>query len=130
MILYIIYNKKTKLTKIGITENLEKRITRLEHQCGCSLDCIAWVDIKHARETEIFLHATFNCYRQHGEWFELDEDSVEFLDSFWYEYFNKNRDSKIFDMHHRVEVYGKDGIVVEERLETHFNIYRGKDTLI
>ncbi|MFA5174676.1 MAG: GIY-YIG nuclease family protein [Candidatus Pacearchaeota archaeon] len=126
MILYIIYNKKTQLTKIGITENLEKRIAHLENQCGCSLDCVAWIDIVHARETEIFLHATFDCYRQRGEWFSLDKDGITFLSHFWYEYFYKNRYIRVFDMRHPVEIYEKGEIVVEEFLETHFDVYENK----
>jgi len=133
MILYIIYNKKTKLTKIGITENLEKRITRLEHQCGCPLDCVAWVYIEHARETETFLHATFNCYRQYGEWFSLDKDCIDFLSNFWYSYFDTNRSygkdknrNIIFDMDYPLNIYKKEGVVVEELLETYFDVYRNK----
>ena len=104
MILYLLYNPTTKYTKIGITENLEERIIKLENTCGCNLKLISYAEIDHAFETERFLHATFDNYRVKGEWFSFTDRAYEFLAHFWYEYFKINSDS-IFNSTVPIETY-------------------------
>ncbi|MBP7509390.1 MAG: GIY-YIG nuclease family protein [Prolixibacteraceae bacterium] len=70
--IYVLFNSITKYTKIGITDNIESRITSLENACGCPLELI--YKTKHLICAEIYesnIHATLSEYRKKGEWFEL-----------------------------------------------------------
>jgi hypothetical protein len=63
MVLYIVHNKSNGLTKIGITEDLKRRINQIDHSCGTRVDLVSWAAIDHAEAMEKFLHATFDAYR-------------------------------------------------------------------
>ena len=94
MIFYWLYNKKTKLTKFGITENLEQRVNQLENQSGCNLDIIAQYDCEHAQSIEIFIHSTYKAYRQRGEWFALSDKEVSMLFTLLDTYFDSFKELK------------------------------------
>ena len=81
--LYIVYNRKTKLTKIGITENLERRISQIENGIGGGVEFIAWSKFKSAEKTEKFLHSIFQEKRKSGEWFNLDKNEIDYLIDVW-----------------------------------------------
>lgn len=87
MFLYIVYNKKTQLTKIGITESIERRLGQIEKSCGCKIYNVGSIEIEHALEMEKFLHATFRYKREYGEWFKLDNLDYRFLGNLWCVYF-------------------------------------------
>ena len=87
MVLYIVHNKSNGLTKIGITEDLRRRINQIDRSCGARVDLVSWAVIDHAESMEKFLHATFDAYRVLGEWFALDMEAKDFLIHLWVEYF-------------------------------------------
>lgn len=97
MILYILCNETTKYTKIGITDNLERRISQLENANGCDLILIAHAEVDHAQIIESFLHSTFSKFRKRGEWFFIDEiKAINWLENFWISYFPANEKEWFF----------------------------------
>ena len=78
--LYLIKNESTGLVKIGITDNIKKRVATLENGSGCKCSVLFCVDFKRsffrAYEAEQFLHHYFDRFRLIGEWFNLSTFSV------------------------------------------------------
>lgn len=71
--LYVIYNPTTKLTKVGMSENVGKRKKDLEGACGVPLE------LKYATEHllcpakyETDAHIKLHEHRMLGEWFNVD----------------------------------------------------------
>jgi hypothetical protein len=70
--IYVLFNSITNYTKIGITDNIEKRTSALEGACGCPLKLI--YKTKHlicAEKYEFDIHNQLSQFRKIGEWFEL-----------------------------------------------------------
>ncbi len=89
--LYLIRQLRTKYYKIGITNDLEKRLSTLQTGCPHQLRVVFYVEAdmddylgKEIKYIESFLHKNFEQYRHRGEWFKLDyshlSDIVMFLD--------------------------------------------------
>lgn len=77
--LYIIRCGRSKYYKIGVTNDLEKRLAT--HQTGCpyelKLICYSKADLddylgKEITYLEGFLHNNYSEFRVRGEWFELN----------------------------------------------------------
>ena len=79
MYLYLVYNSVSNLTKIGITENIERRVLQLTNACGDQLDLVTYIKTGIAPELERLLHVMFSCRRTHGEWFRLTEDDIRLI---------------------------------------------------
>jgi predicted GIY-YIG superfamily endonuclease len=75
-ILYALHNPDSGLTKIGITDNLRRRVDDLENACGSQFTVLHYVVGNRwtieCREME--LHERFDVQRRVGEWFRLTED--------------------------------------------------------
>lgn len=69
---YVVYNPKTKLTKIGKSMNPKSRIKSLAFGAGCDLKELAIVRVEDCSRVENMLHKKFNHARKVGEWFKLD----------------------------------------------------------
>ncbi len=76
--IYVIYNPISKLTKIGITTNLQQRLSSISTMNGIRIEIIctgtvfAEID-QSAIYIERFLHYTFKEFRMIGEWFNLSD---------------------------------------------------------
>lgn len=87
--IYIIYNRYTKLTKIGITENYHNRVQNLNNVSGIKLELImlwrfnADTDYNGAL-IEKLLHKYFAIKRKIGEWFELKHRDLLAIRSLFY----------------------------------------------
>ena len=73
---YIIYNPITKLTKIGITTNVNRRINELENNNGVVLVYVFYILLQEAHDeaaviSESFLHVQFKEKRKLGEGCDL-----------------------------------------------------------
>lgn len=87
--LYIVYNPITKLTKIGITVNIDRRIQELENSSGISLILSMYIVLEKgvdesAGYIEKFLHDNFKEKRKRGEWFKLSLKDFAVIRSFLY----------------------------------------------
>ena len=75
--LYVLYCPLTKLTKIGITNNVRGRLRKLSCSIGSDvvtllvLECQVGVDEK-PKDLEAYLHNYFKGKRKCGEWFDLN----------------------------------------------------------
>lgn len=68
---YFIQNKLGGPIKIGMTQNLYKRLRALRSEHGQDLIMLAWCDGGPATERNV--HTALAAYRLHGEWFEPNE---------------------------------------------------------
>ncbi len=89
--LYLIRLTGAKYYKIGITNDLNKRLSTLQTGCPHDLSIIFYAEAdmddylgKEIKYIEDFLHKNFNKQRYRGEWFKLEyhhlSDIVMFLD--------------------------------------------------
>lgn len=70
--LYLI-ERETKLTKIGISRNPNKRLRTIETQSGFERsDFYVTNPIENARKMEKLFHEMLNEYRTQGEWFKIN----------------------------------------------------------
>lgn len=74
--IYLLFNKETGLTKIGITTNIKVRTRNLENSCGTKLELLACALMEpnyspKAAEIEKYIHGCFSEKRKVGEWFSL-----------------------------------------------------------
>ena len=73
---YLIFNKETGLTKIGISTNVKNRKRNLENSCGVKLELLLHATMEadyspKAADVEKYLHRHFSKKRKVGEWFNL-----------------------------------------------------------
>lgn len=88
-LIYVIRNPITDLVKIGVTNNIQRRITQLECASGCELDLVFCTpNGDNSKEIEQQVHRRFADFRQRGEWFSVSTDLV-------IEYLTKNAVIKI-----------------------------------
>lgn len=73
--LYFVGNKKGGLVKIGVTRDMNKRITSLECGCGAPLDILSVTRGFGGFETP--LHYLFDDLRQMGEWFTCSPELLK-----------------------------------------------------
>jgi hypothetical protein len=88
--LYLIHNKHTKLTKVGITNNINSRINQLSAQNGVLLDLVIYLECADGIDANVqwlesFIHNHFTHKRKIGEWFDFNlRDVVEIRSLLWY----------------------------------------------
>lgn len=74
-ILYIIHNQQLNITKIGITNNINRRVRQLECQSGCKLNIYYQTEyFKRAKLIENSLHQHFKMFRLEGEYFNIEPE--------------------------------------------------------
>lgn len=88
--LYLIYNRYTKLTKVGVTDNINNRLNQLTNQNGVDLDLVMFIECAEEIDVNVkwleeFIHSHFNAKRQKGEWFNFDiRDAVSVRSLLWH----------------------------------------------
>lgn len=76
--IYIIENKLLNLIKIGITDNISRRIRQLECSSGCKLKLYHSTELlNHAKQIEKSLHHYFILKRKEGEYFAIAPEEVK-----------------------------------------------------
>lgn len=86
---YVVYNRFTKLFKIGMTTNLRERVGTLSTQNGTKLNLILAIRLCAEIDdpsilVEQYLHTYFKSKRVLGEWFKLNiKDIIEIRNLFW-----------------------------------------------
>ena len=78
---YFIQGEKTKLIKIGKTQNLiDNRFKQIQAN---SPDVLSFLGgCLESVYTESYLHKVFDEYRVHGEWFQPDKKILEFINNY------------------------------------------------
>lgn len=88
--LYMIYNRFTKLTKVGVTNSMTNRLNQLSAQNGVDLDLVMYLELEvgidiSAKWLEEFVHSYFKKQRQRGEWFDFNlRNAVELRSLLYY----------------------------------------------
>jgi hypothetical protein len=67
------------LYKIGISKNIESRLSDLNRQIPMSVGCIHYFASKNYRKAECFLHTKFSKERVQYEWFRLSPKQVKWI---------------------------------------------------
>ena len=97
---YFIYNKVTKLIKIGCTENPIKRLKQLNSmffnhfgvEDALELLTLYYVPDGSMQKAEKDFHEEFSKYRVHGEWFSIPNKELKnYFDNISRCYINKNK---------------------------------------
>ena len=74
---YVIRNPENDRIKIGVSNNVEKRLHILETGAGTKLDLVyKSIVCSNAFDIENMVHKHFNEYRIFGEWFQVDTSKV------------------------------------------------------
>jgi len=77
LIIYLINVVGTNYYKIGVTQNINKRLIQLQTSNPMSLNLIH--NFVGGYKTEFYLHKLFFNYQVKNEWFELSQDYVDLL---------------------------------------------------
>lgn len=68
------------LTKIGLTDNLDRRVKSLQSSSPVEINLIGYIKTATAEMLEGELHNQFSKWRAHGEWFSLtDEQCLQII---------------------------------------------------
>ena len=82
--------------KIGITNNLKKRLETLQTGSPVTLDVYFQFRTLHAEIIEEKLHQKFSFYNTSGEWFKIPEENIkEFLENDFISFAKKIEESPI-----------------------------------
>ena len=73
MNIYIIKTEEQELFKIGIAENVPKRLTQISTNSPFKLEVIFEMNIENAYYIEQLLHQKYTQYNTNNEWFRLNE---------------------------------------------------------
>jgi hypothetical protein len=74
---YVIHNPEINITKIGISDNAERRMRDLQNACGCEL--ILFYNTEHlydAQRYETSAHEALAEKRRVGEWFNVSPEEA------------------------------------------------------
>lgn len=75
--IYVLYNPVLNITKIGISENINKRKRDLECACGCELELhYNTTHILNAITFESLCHSKLAEKRRIGEWFDVSPEEA------------------------------------------------------
>lgn len=79
---YLIRNSKLNLCKIGISEDVPRRLKDLQRDSAYDLELVCeWKCPKiAARAFEALLHEKLSYCRSHGEWFAIDAEDLSAID--------------------------------------------------
>ena len=73
---YLIHDLYNNTYKIGVTNNLVKRMNSLQTGNVCKLKLIESFKTDYPYRLETMLHRSLEQYRENNEWFSLPEDIV------------------------------------------------------
>lgn len=79
---YLIYCPDN-IYKIGITKNVEKRMSNLQGSCPFELTLIDAFPTSQPRTDEQDLHDALSHWRMHGEWFRLRPSTAALVKGFY-----------------------------------------------
>lgn len=82
-VVYLIQAESTNRYKIGKSGDLQKRMLALKTGCPYPVKLIHGIrcHFTSVNEVEASLHLRYHSMRVHGEWFELDQNAVDYIKS-------------------------------------------------
>jgi hypothetical protein len=76
-IVYFLHAPSVKRLKIGFTTDLKHRLR--EHTLASPVPLVLVRQVRASFRVEHILHALFDCYRTHGEWYVAHKDLLKFV---------------------------------------------------
>lgn len=76
-IVYLVNAQKTSFFKIGVTNNIKRRINDMQTGCPLKIKYVHAVYTEHGLEVENQLHSYASEYHVIGEWYELPFETVK-----------------------------------------------------
>jgi hypothetical protein len=77
--IYFVLATRVNRVKIGYTKDMKQRFDRLQYLAPVALEVIkVW---RGSFKLERQIHDRFYKYRRHGEWFELTQELLTFIES-------------------------------------------------
>ena len=76
---YLIHLATTQLYKIGFSKNPQQRCTALQKVAPAQLTILHIIETEDMVHTEQKLHGRFSNKRRNGEWFELDQQDLDYI---------------------------------------------------
>lgn len=73
--------KQDGIYKIGITNNIERRLADMQTGCPFILYALRVFGTKNPLAVEVMLHSFFDKKRLRGEWFKLDDLDIAYIDA-------------------------------------------------
>jgi len=98
--IYFIYAPHVNKVKIGVTNDLDRRMAAIQSMSPVDIVCIGTIDsppYKQLYSMEAKLHKKFRMYRSHGEWFNCFGGLEDYLQTFY--------QIKRYKMNDRTSVY-------------------------
>lgn len=80
---YFIKAEGTPFIKIGYSENVHHRLTKMQADCPLQLTVIKVIE--GDQESEKLLHKIFAAYHHKGEWFDITEKMIDEIEDYLYE---------------------------------------------
>jgi len=71
---YFLYNRRSKLTKIGYTSNLHKRYWEITNNIGSKPELIYLDTSPNGQKIEKVFHEKYREFRKQGEWFAIPSE--------------------------------------------------------
>lgn len=79
MNIYIIKAEEHELFKVGIAENVNKRLVQISTNSPFKLEVIFEMNVENAHYIEQLLHQKYTQYNTNNEWFKLNKKSLSEL---------------------------------------------------
>ena len=79
LVVYVIHAEGTDYYKVGIANDIQDRISRMQGSCPHGLTLVKTIACRNAAAKEKEMHSRLNQYRVRGEWFKLQPDQVQAL---------------------------------------------------
>ena len=73
---YMIYNAEEEVVKIGISKDVDDRISQMQTANAAELEKIAFWDVKHAAKAEEMIHNRLFDDKVNGEWFSVEDTDI------------------------------------------------------
>jgi hypothetical protein len=72
-------------SKIGYSKNIHRRFQSIQVGNPNNLDLLLYIptDVKYCKELESQLHCMFKSKLFRGEWYELDESDLEYIEEYF-----------------------------------------------
>lgn len=77
---YLLHSEKLSLYKIGVSNNVQKRVKELSTGVG-ELTVVSTCKVVDTYRLEKALHERFRYCRKHGEWFDLSGTDIAYFNS-------------------------------------------------
>ena len=77
--IYLLQRESDGAIKVGITQNLAKRVSQIISNGGALVKPIAWADTEHFEFAETQIKNAYQSQNTIGEWFNLSDGQIDLI---------------------------------------------------